>query len=274
MIKKIYTQDEINDIIYLYIQKQTTLKAIGEKYNVSRNVIKRVLQENDINVRKTTNCYKANYNIFENIDTPLKAYWLGFLAADGCNYQRIRNGKFENATIFINIHQKDRNQLVAFQDFLGTNAKIIDYITNAGFSNNTPMCKMSVNSIKMSIDLADKGIIPKKSLILKPPNIDEEFYLPYILGYFDGDGSITKAFHFRVEGTKETLEWMNKVLGLSCKLEKRYNDEKNNYYIRVYKQQDVYNVLTKLYNSCEYHLERKYLIYKQLEQVVLNRNVK
>ena len=28
--------------------------------------------------------YKYNENFFEKIDSPRKAYWLGFLCADGC----------------------------------------------------------------------------------------------------------------------------------------------------------------------------------------------
>jgi hypothetical protein len=48
----------------------------------------------------------------------------------------------------------------------------------------------------MSNDLIDKGIVPNKSLILKPPSISKEYYLPFILGYFDGDGSISKLSQY------------------------------------------------------------------------------
>ena len=55
------------------------------------------------------------------------------------------------------------------------------------------MCKLVLNSKKMSNDLIDKGIVPNKSLVLKKPNIPQQYYLPFILGYFDGDGSIHKT---------------------------------------------------------------------------------
>jgi hypothetical protein len=48
----------------------------------------------------------------------------------------------------------------------------------------------------MSDDLTDKGVPPKKSLILKPPKIEKKYYLPYICGYFDGDGSINKTSQY------------------------------------------------------------------------------
>lgn len=73
---------------------------------------------------------------------------------------------------------------------MNSNVKIVDHIQTAGFSNNTEMSKITFNSIKMAQDLNRVGITNKKSLTLKPPLIDEQFFLPFILGYFDGDGSI------------------------------------------------------------------------------------
>ena len=89
---------------------------------MSRTVIKRILEENEVFLRESTNKYYANYDIFENIDSAEKAYWLGFLAADGCNYQREKN-----ASIIINIHQKDIEQLEKFKKFCNTNANIVTY---------------------------------------------------------------------------------------------------------------------------------------------------
>lgn len=108
---------------------------------------------------------------------------------------------------------------------------------NEGYSNNTPMARLTLNSKKMSNDLSNKGIVPRKSLILKPPTISKEFYLPFILGYFDGDGSISKTsqynnFTISIQGTQELLLWICNVLNWDATLEKRNNDNKNSYYIR------------------------------------------
>jgi hypothetical protein len=140
------------------------------------------------------------------------------------------------------------------------------------------MCKLVLNSKKMSQDLANKGIVPRKSLILEPPKIDSRFYLPFILGYFDGDGSISQTnnsnFLISIQGTQELLTWINEILDLSSTLETRNDNGKNSYYIRCGGTQKPYQILSQLYNSCEIHLERKYLIYQNLETVVLNRNIK
>lgn len=273
MKKIIFNEQEIQNIITLYNQGNT-LKAIGENFNVSRGVIKRILVEQNTILRQTTPKYQANYNVFEIINSPEKAYWLGFIAADGCNYQREHN-----ASIIISIHQKDLNHLYKFQSFCNTNAPIKLFEQDWGYSNKTPMCKITLNSLKMSNDLIDKGIVPNKSLILKPPKISEEYYLPFILGYFDGDGSIAQLnqlhnFALSIQGTKEFLTWVNELLQISSKLEKRNDDTKNSYYIRCGGTNKPYNILRLLYNSCETHLDRKYLIYKNLETVVFNRNIK
>ena len=274
-MKKIeFTQEQIEDILDKY-KNNWSQQKIADFYSVSRPVIKRILniQENGVEIRERTHKYKGNYDIFENIDSIEKAYWLGFLAADGCNYQREYN-----ASIIINVHNKDIDHLQKFQTFCKTDAKVIEYIACMGYSNSTPMAKIVLNSKKMSNDLIDKGIVPNKSLILKPPNINKQYYLPFILGYFDGDGSISKTSQYNnysisFQGTKEILEWICEVLHWEAKLEKRNKDSKNSYYIRCGGTNKPYLLLKQLYDSCDIHLTRKFKIYKTLETVVLNRNI-
>lgn len=275
-MKKIeFSQEQIEDILDKY-QNNWSQQKIANFYKVSRPVIKRILstQEQEILIRDRTSKYKYQQDIFEVIDTADKAYWLGFLAADGCNYQREHN-----ASVIVNIHQKDVEHLNKFKQFCNTDAEIKLYTGYEGFSNQTPMCKIVLNSKKISNDLMNKGILPNKSLILQPPNISEEFYKPFILGYFDGDGSISKAsqynnYNISIQGTKEILMWICETLNWDAKLEKRNNNSDNNsYYIRCGGTNKPYQILSQLYNSCETHLDRKYNLYKTLETVVLNRNI-
>lgn len=275
-MKKIeFSQEQIEDILNKY-QNNWSQQKIADFYKVSRTVIKRVLeiQCEGLIIRNRTSKYKYQQDIFEIIDTAEKAYWLGFLAADGCNYQREHN-----ASIILNVHEKDIKHLEKFKQFCHTDAEIKSYIGYEGFSNQTPMCKITLNSKKISNDLIDKGILPNKSLILQPPHILEEFYKPFILGYFDGDGSISKSSQYNnysisIQGTKEILTWICEVLDWDAKLEKRnINSNNNSYYIRCGGTNKPYQILNQLYNSCEIHLDRKFNIYKTLETVVLSRNI-
>ena len=270
-MKKIeFSQEQIEDIINKYQNEKISATKIGKIYGVSKAPILRVLKENEVEIIQHRHKFEADYNIFENIDSQEKAYWLGFLAADGCNYERQYN-----ASIILNIHQKDRDHLEKFRAFMKSNVKIIDYIQDVGFSNNTPMCKITFNSKKMSADLTDKGVVPNKSLILQKPNISEEYYLSFILGYFDGDGSISRAnqynnFSISIQGTNEMLEWINSILNISSHLEKRTQNEKNNFYIRCGGTLKPYKILKQLYEKSPVCLTRKFLIYKELETVVIN----
>ena len=276
-MKKIeFSQEQIEDILNKY-QNNWSQQKIADCYQVSRTVIKRILETQDEGflIRDRTSKYKYKQDIFENIDTAEKAYWLGFLAADGCNYQREHN-----ASVILNVHQKDIEHLNKFKQLCNTDAEIKSYIGYEGFSNQTPMCKITLNSKKISNDLINKGIVPNKSLILQPPHISEQFYKPFILGYFDGDGSISKAsqynnYNISIQGTQEMLTWICQVLNWDANLEKRnINSTHNSYYIRCGGTNKPYQILNQLYNSCETHLDRKFDIYKTLETVVLSRNTK
>lgn len=269
-----FSKEQIEQIKTLYENEGWAMWKIGEQFNVSRSVIARIFKENNIQTNKDNHKYKADYRKFEYIDSEEKAYWLGFIAADGCNYERE-----QNATIVINLAKKDKEQLEKFKKFMNSDVQVKDFIQNAGFSNNSEMSKIVFNSKEMSHDLTLAGVPPKKSLILKPPIINEKYYFSYILGYFDGDGSIFQnsngEFGICIVGTKEILEWINSLLNISSHLEKRSQESlSNNYYIRCGGFEKPYQIMKKLYDSCPVHLERKFSIYKNLETVVLSRNTK
>ena len=189
MRKKEFTEEEVNKMINLYHNPTMSLQKIGENFGVSRNVIKRVLVEQNVyNPNRKARKYYFNENFFEVINTEEKAYWLGFIAADGCIVPP-RVGTTSGACLKIRLHPKDREHLEKFILALNSNLVIKDRI-NTGFSEGQPCIDLEINSIKMVRDLIDKGIVPHKSLILEPPKIDPKFNLHFIRGYFDGDGSI------------------------------------------------------------------------------------
>lgn len=271
-----FSPQQVQEIITLY-QDQESLKSIGERYGVSRQVIHRVLTDNNIQLRRMTNRYKADYRKFQTIDSSEKAYWLGFLAADGCVHIKKNN---QSAMIRLSIHQKDSEHLKKFKYFMDTSANIKYFLNDSGYSKNnpSPMCSLTLNSIDLAKDLIACGITPKKSFTLKHPLIPQEFFLPYILGYFDGDGSIfclngSNIYGINFEGTFETVAWINETLQINSKISKRYPDNpKNNYYIRCGGTKKPYLILKQLYDSCDIHLDRKYNKFRELEKVVLTRN--
>lgn len=127
-------------------------------------------------------------------------------------------------------------------------------------------------------DCINKNITPRKSLTMGIPNIPKEFYYSFILGYFDGDGSIFKIkssqeYGINIIGSFDFITWVNNLLNMSSHLEKR-KEETEIYHIRCGGTNKPYKILKQLYDSCEIHLDRKFKIFQELETVVLNRNIK
>ena len=282
--KILFSKEEVNKIIESYSKENQTLQNIAKEYKVSRSVIKRVLVEEQVALRESYH-YKffCQYDIFRNINSNEKAYWLGFLAADGCVFERVSSPKKSQGgdCVILSISRKDKEHLVKFQSFLQGNFEIKDFLQNVGFSKNSEMSKIVINSKEMVQDLKDKGIVPRKSLVLKKPNTPSQFYFPYILGYFDGDGSIFQTqqgeFGISFTGTKETLEWINSLLKMAKGIEQKSSLKgKNTFYLRCGGTHKPYFVLQRLYASVDstVPLQRKFLIFKQLETVVFSRNTK
>lgn len=64
-------------------QKGKECRVIPELLGVSGRSVARVLAEFGVNTKRR-NRYTLNENYFDNIDTPVKSYLLGLMAADGC----------------------------------------------------------------------------------------------------------------------------------------------------------------------------------------------
>lgn len=278
--KKSFSEEELKDIVRYYLEDFETLSKIGEKFSVSKTVISRVLKELGVEKRKNTTKKRQNNRIFQHIDSHEKAYWLGFLYADG----NVFFGK-GNATISINLKRKDKEHLEKFLSFIGSNAEVTDYTnSNSHFKKickPTEMSRVAIYSVEMARDLTEKGCIPRKSLKAQRPLIPKEFYHSFALGYFDGDGSIFqindgKGYGFSILGTFELMTFFkDEVFSLEdTKIEKTIT-ENNNYYIRCGGTIKPYEALKRIYlkeleGTC---LQRKLSRFKKLETVVLHGNI-
>lgn len=135
------------------------------------------------------------------------AWLLGFLASDG-TISAQRN------SIKIGLSAKDKEILERIREELHLeNSHVTGYTTNSGFD----VVELFWTCAQHKQDLARYGIIPQKTFKLKPPSeLNSKFYLDYIRGYFDGDGSICKtqsSLRFTIcSATKEILEFIIDVL--------------------------------------------------------------
>ena len=132
--------------------------------------------------------YKLNEDYFGKICTEEKAYWLGFILADGC-VQSNYNG------ISIELQKKDKEHLKKFLRSLKANYPLVK--TGCGFS-------VAIFSKKMKQDLIKLGVTPRKAQTTKPIRVRKNLQRYFWRGVFDGDGSIhSNLYGISISGTEE-----------------------------------------------------------------------
>lgn len=124
----------------------------------------------------------------------------------------------------------------------------------------------------MHQSLINHGCVPNKSLILKPPEINDELKLYWILGYFDGDGYISVYYsggkYLRLQtgftGTYEVLSFIKEYLGWNQSLRQEHRCTNNTYRLQATEKPSL-DFLSKVYNdeTVQFCLERKYNKYKE-----------
>lgn len=271
------TKEDELEIVRLYEDECLGTPSIAKMYGVGNYTISYLLDKkykvkkrsNKINSRK----YNANFNYFESIDSAEKAYWLGFIYADGF--------VLSDRNVFgISLQRKDREHLQAFKDCLNSDYPIADYeTTESSYKVNTPYSRFSITSRKMKEDLVSHGVFKNKSnILLYPTSVPNEFIYDWCRGYFDGDGSlsfnsITSEYKFRFVGTREVLVGIQKLFGVEhLSLTKRKEDNNNNYALDIGGHNQIIPMLDKLYENSTIHLQRKYVRYCNLKTVVHSRN--
>jgi hypothetical protein len=128
--------------------------------------------------------HMLNEAYFAEIDTPEKAYWLGFLAADGC----VRDGR--RAGVRLVLKTADRAHVEKFRRAIG-HAAPLSYPIMSCRGVLFEQCSCEVHSHRLAADLVRHGVTPRKSLTLRPwvapsPTLQACWFA----GLFDGDGSV------------------------------------------------------------------------------------
>lgn len=171
-----------------------SMKSIGLSLGISLTPIERVLKAKGI-ISKPKGMYRSctlNEYFFEIVDTEAKAYWLGFMYADGYNSEKY-------GSIQITLMEDDKYILEQFKKDLGYSGNLhlswsgqkSSYIDGREL-NAKPRWGLSISSRRLSEDLKRHGCMQAKSKILQFPEVavPKELAHHFIRGYFDGDGSI------------------------------------------------------------------------------------
>lgn len=151
-----------------------------------------------------------NRNIFNQIDSNEKAYWLGFIVADGylnTNKHMLR----------IKLGNKDRDHLIKFIRFIGGNEEMLKSEIHSLTGNEN--FYVSLYSKEIMNDLLALGIEQAKSGKEKVCDIDAKYHRDFIRGLWDGDGFIRENLTgIGLVGSEEILTFVqgyfNRELGV------------------------------------------------------------
>ena len=250
--KKIFTTNEIQDIVNMYAEQRISSVKIGEKYGCSHKVILRLLESQNIDHSwKPKRKYAINEAYFDTIDTPNKAYILGFLYADGSNC-------LDKCTVTMSLQEEDRDILERIRGEIGSEKPLeyLDYTNkNDGGYTYKNQYRLLLFNKHICKALETIGMIPKKSLKLEFPNIKPELYSHFIRGYYDGDGSVYRQIkndnnHAVTLTITSTEEFCKRLVDIS----KKYIGIKTNYY-----DASCRNGITKVFTISGRNVVKKFL---------------
>lgn len=144
-----------------------------------------------------------NENYFEKIDTQDKAYWLGFLYADGSIDKK-------GYSVTLGLQTRDK---YIIEQFVGSlEHKNPKYHERKGNINSFSICLCSK---KLANDLMKLGCVNNKSLILNSlPILPDSMDRHFIRGYFDGDGSVSERNGLPLVNFMGTKKFMLNIMNI------------------------------------------------------------
>lgn len=273
-VKKI-EYDEHSVIIGRYNSGESLAK-IAKIYNVHPTAIDYILKKHEIPKRSNkinSRKYIYDESFFEVIDTEEKAYWLGFIYADGYVMNKKDGGKLFGIALSI----VDKEHLEKLKLSLKATYPIHEYIPNKSNYSNKNYCRIQIFGEKIFNDLGKYGVSPNKTLIVKPPAIDKVLYPHFIRGYIDGDGCITSSkkntsdnidFKVKILGTKELLDFIKEYIEENnVAIIHRYDQRKSTtevFTLELGGNKQVKKFLDLIYKDAIIYLDRKYEKYLEL----------
>ena len=198
----------------------------------------------------------CNDHFFDKIDSELKAYLLGFIFADGCNYKELE--------LDIELRKDDVEILQLIKKALSVKTNIKERK-----EKNTVILK--VFSKYLGKKLSDLGLTPRKSFTVCYPTIPSYLNCHFIRGFFDGNGTVanidTVDFHRRFVSIVSTPMMCNKIAEIvlaetgikpTCRVCSQYKNRTDKVMtVSVYGINRTKRFLRYVYRNSNFYLERK-----------------
>ena len=260
------TKDEIQNMINDYINGLSQ-DAVSGKYNITKRRFRKILVENNIEVRDHSHKkrkYTVDENYFDNIDSANKAYILGLLYSDGCNYTKTNS-------IIIALQKADSSLLDKVKNELGSNHKIYIKELNKKNKNWQDSYILTIVNKHMSNRLNELGVVPRKSLILTFPDyLDDKLIPHFIRGYLDGDGHINwgGSNFITICSTLSFCEKLQNIckekVGIESSILYTANKNTSTRILNICGKKKMFRFLNYIYKDADIYMDRKYNLYKEI----------
>jgi len=201
-----------------YILNGKPLRQIATEYHMGDNTLIKKFGELDLPLKRPgqrtgNKISKLNNKAFD-VWSKDMAYWLGFIAADGYVASN-RN------SLGVKLSAKDSDHLVKLLNFLGSEKQVITYAMK--YQNGiADMSYISISDQYLYDKLISLGIKPNKTYLNTNylEYIPEEYQDSFLIGYFDGDGTIgyvgKENFPFRIGYCALSSDFMKAVRDYFC----------------------------------------------------------
>lgn len=272
--QNLISYDLQTDIIPLY-EKGISLTKIAEQFKTTRNTLSKHLKRAGYTIINHQNKTKFNENIFDVIDTEEKAYWLGFIFADGyIDSSPLLPTKKSRYTFEVSLKGNDIEHLDKFNNFMEHNKNNVK-LGEIRYNNKiVTRCRWGIVNKHLWERLNELGCIPNKSTILSFPSKtvfkNNSLIISFIRGYFDGDGCLSyiKTNHSETPnysvvcsflGTFEFLSKIKEILeDYQIYSGSIKQDNRSNVYELKFSQNNSRKLLKLLYENSTIYLDRKY----------------
>ena len=261
-----------------------SLKELSIKYNMRLATLYYGFARNNMKVIPCSNQSLqrtfVNNNYFENVNSEIKSYLLGWIMSDGYISKRAAE-KYSNRSprFGIKLSSKDIEIINLFRKELSPDRKINkETVIKNGISFESS--RLEIPSIKLVDDLLNLGVTFNKTGKKVIPKINPIYMNHFIRGFFDGDGSVS-------------ISKRNKISIYICCVNRDFLQNLKDYFDLIHIQCAIYEEKRPgmdvfrlnfsgdgrikfyhyLYDNANYLLQRKFDKYSQYANTVLNREI-
>lgn len=257
------------EICQRYVAGESTVK-LAKAYSVTKANIRTLLIRRGIPRRENTaelhRTYQCNHAYFDQPLDEERAYWIGFLLADGFVSYAQKTG---NPIIGMTLATIDSAHVERFKSALQSNHPIGQYLSGKGYGAGKTMARFSIASLDLVKGVEKYGIVERKTQYCITPQLPPELMRHMYRGYVDGDGGLS-LYQLRkwqnaaldVVGTESFLKdfalWLAAHAGSNPNVPLKSNNTTVIMNLRYGGLRQVSDILHVLYDDATVYLERKY----------------